>query len=486
MSQQLGRARRCAGAMFGPRRLPNMIRAGVVVLIVFAADFRGRPATGGQGAAAGGGLAELLEAQGWPEQPEGGGQPAGDAPPMDRPEAREMPPGEPQPETRAAPPEGGVVDRLRQAIDDRHATVTGTRLFETLAVIQAEEAVLAGMERTLKQCDVALTATKREVARLQTQSLISGPGADVAAMQMPGAQMALERAAARFQGQFLIVQAKREELQPLYAKAVEAVTEWMGHYREMRRCVGQDRRDPNGGAVVEALESEIATHPDFHDGRVLVAVAHIYHGDPAKAATHLRRVQEGDALGKYVGLLHATDIAFDRALAWVLLGEPKEIAKDTQRWDAQWLNHKSPRHLWLLGLFYSGKGQDQEAERRFDRCLRAAGFHDTKDPPAIGAAFLGDSAFFYLTTSNSKYLRVERARKILDRVPEDDRRWQVLRARAADLAERGRWQEAVEALRDCERRCPLTLVDEVQSQLAAYEQERAWTKPPPIKKKPAA
>jgi hypothetical protein len=397
-----------------------------------------------------------------------------------------MPEAQPQQLGGVIPPNGTVVDRLRQAIEDRHATVSGTRLLETLATIDSEEGILAGLQRTLQQCDVALTATRREVNRLQTMGLAGGPGADVAALEIPAAQMALAQAASRFEGQRLMVQAKQQDLQPLYAHAVGAINSWMDHYRDMRRCVGQDRRDPNGVAVVEALEAEIAARPDFHDGRVLVAVAHTYHGDPAKAAAHLRAAQANDGFGKHLGVLSSTDVGFDRALAWVLLGEPKEITNEMRAWDARWLNHKSPRHLWLLALAHAAKGQDQESERRFDRCLRAAGFNETTDPPAISTAYLGDAAFFYLTTSNPKYLRVERARKILARIPEGEGRWQVLRARAADLAERGDWKEAVKTLQDCERRCPLTLVDEVRGQVSAYEREQTWTRPPPPKKKPAS
>lgn len=459
---------------------------GALALVVVGGVTVGQPAARGPAPGAPGGLAELLDAQDWPDQSGADGEPADTAHQADRPAAGTMPEAQPRQPGGVTPPNGTVVDRLRQAIDDRHATLSGTRLLETLATIDAEEGILVGLYRTLKQCDVALTATRREVTRLQTMALGGGPGADVAALEMPAAQMAFARAASQFEGQRLMVQAKQQELQPLYARAVGGINSWMDHYRDMRRCVGQDRRDPNGVAVVEALEAEIAARPDFHDGRILVAVAHAYHGDPAKAAAHLRAAQANDGFGKRLGVLSSTDVGFDRALAWVLLGEPKEIANEMRAWDARWLNHKSPRHLWLLAIAYAAKGQDQESERRFDRCLRAAGFNDTTDPPAISAAYLGDAAFFYLTTSNPKYLRVERARKILARVPEGEQRWQVFRARAADLAERGEWKEAVKLLQECERRCPLPLVDEVRGQISAYDREVAWTRPPPPKKKPAS
>ena len=467
----------------GPR---IAICAGAMALVVLVGVAVGQPARRGPASGGPGGLADLLDAQDRPEQDGADGKPAGNAQRTDRPVAGTMPEAQPQQLGGVIPPNGTVVDRLRQAIEDRHATVSGTRLLETLATIDSEEGILAGLQRTLQQCDVALTATRREVNRLQTMGLAGGPGADVAALEIPAAQMALAQAASRFEGQRLMVQAKQQDLQPLYAHAVGAINSWMDHYRDMRRCVGQDRRDPNGVAVVEALEAEIAARPDFHDGRVLVAVAHTYHGDPAKAAAHLRAAQANDGFGKHLGVLSSTDVGFDRALAWVLLGEPKEITNEMRAWDARWLNHKSPRHLWLLALAHAAKGQDQESERRFDRCLRAAGFNETTDPPAICTAYLGDAAFFYLTTSNPKYLRVERARKILARIPEGEGRWQVLRARAADLAERGDWKEAVKTLQDCERRCPLTLVDEVRGQVSAYEREQTWTRPPPPKKKPAS
>jgi len=481
MSQQLSRRTKTTSIPTTRRGFHIGVNAAAWALIAIAGVAWAQPAPRG---AAAGGLADLLDAQGSLE-PEPDGQPAASAD-QGRPAVGVMPGEHPPQPGQAAPPHGAVAERLRRAIDERHAAVTESRIFETLATIEAEEGILAGMERTLKQCDVALTAAKRVFARLQTMALGGSPGADVAALEMPAAQMALIQAANHFEGQRLTVQAKRQELQPLYEHALQAITSWMEHYREMRRCVGQDRRDPNGSAVVDILETEISTNPDFFEGRILVAVAHMYHGDPTKAAAHLRAAQGDDALGRHLDVLASTDVAFDRAVAWVLLGEPKEIAKEMQAWDARWLNHKSPRHLWLLGLWYATKGQDQESERRFDRCLRAAGFNETKEPPPISAAYLGDAAFFYLTTPNPKYLRVERARKILARVPEGEARWQVLRARAADLAEQGEWKEAVELLHACERCCPLTLMEEVRSQVGAYEREQAWTRPPPAKKKPAA
>jgi len=430
-----------------------------------------------------GGLAELLEQEDWPED---GAEPVI---PVQRPRATPMP-AESTPQTPTVPvvqpnDHDVVVEGLRQAIQDRRATLVGTRLFERLAEIEAEERDLGDMLRMLQQCDVALTAAKRFLAQVQTQAAGSGPAAAMAAAQLANASTVVGAAQARFTDQARIVDTQRRKMQPLYRDAINAINKWMGHYRAMRRAVGQDRRDVHGKAVVYALEQAAAAEDDFHEGRILLALAHAYHGEPEKATAHLREAQADNALGKYLSILRATDVGFDRALAWVLLGQPAEVVKDMQEWDARYLNDKSARHLWLLGLWYATKGQDQEAERRVDRCLRAAGFYDKGKPP-ISSVYLGDGATFYFCTSNAKLLRPDRARKMLERVPEGDRRWQVLRAQAADLAERGDWKEAGAMLRECEQGCPLTLVDEVRSQLAAYEKEQVWTRPPPAKKKPAA
>jgi tetratricopeptide (TPR) repeat protein len=434
----------------------------------------------------------LLEQADWPEPEvfvEAAADEAKPAPAVTRgrPTARPQPP--PAAEVRVPDAEAvrtpgdGAIDRLRQAIDARHAAIDRSRPLRQLDTIRVEEAKLDAMLRLLKRCDTELTAAKRAFALVQAQATAAGPPGKAAAARLPAVRAAVDAAQRRFNDQARVVQGQRQLLQPLYRDAVASVSEWMTHYRGMRRCVGQDRSDTTGKAAVAILESAVTAREDFHDGRLLAAIAHVYHGDPTEAKRHLRLAQDENALAPYLPLLRGTDLGFDRSLAWVLLGDAGAVTADMQDWDARWLNHKSVRHLWLLALWYAGRGQDQEAERRFDRCLRAAGFNDA-NPPAIGAIYLGDSAYFYLATANPKLRKPDKARRILELLPAGDERWQVLRARAVALAEDGAWEPAAALLRDCEQRCPLPLVEEVRSQRTAYERKETWVRPS-VKRRPA-
>ena len=100
--------------------------------------------------------------------------------------------------------------------------------------------------------------------------------------------------------------------------------------------------------------------------------------------------------------------------------------------------------------------KDNEPKKYFDRALtKVAAFG--KPPKPLPEPLVGDAAFFYATTSNEKLINLDKAKKLLAKVPEKSDSWEVLRARAAVLFAEGKEAEGRTALETCRERAPNVL-----------------------------
>jgi len=352
---------------------------------------------------------------------------------------------DPQPLVRPALPDPAVRQTIEALISRRNQIIDRCSFFKTVETIWQEEVELV---RRLELNRVAAINLNAANARLQQVVAMGIHGEKF----LPAAQTQQRVAKDTLQTASKNVVLQREKLHPLYQKIGGNLGPLMQVYHDMRRLLVPDRRDPNRAAVLAGLELATAQRDDFYEGRVLAAMSQAYDGNTAAAERHLTAACVG--LDRYA--LYGTPWAADCCLAYLFLGQPGNVETYVARLKRLDSKRQTPLICWLVGQAEMLEGKDNEAKKYFERALSRAGFYDKKQPP-VPEPLLGDVAFFYATAKNDTIRNLDKAKALLERVPEQSDRWEVLRARAALLAAEDDTTAARATLDACRERAPGTL-----------------------------
>lgn len=264
---------------------------------------------------------------------------------------------------------------------------------------------------------------------------------------------------------------------------------WLTLYFKLRAFVPTSRRDPNLPVITGALEAAVGKRADFGEGRVLAAVCLLYGGDFEQAQ---RRLEEASTFLGAHGL-NVSPPGQDCCYGWLALQRPQavkgyvETLEDPKKFPTRIMTAYQSllvgNHGWQTAEFNNAKTFYQQVVSKTDVF---------KNPPTAAVTpMIADVAMFFLAAGNEGVRDPVRAEKLLDTIvpgqPGADS-WQVRRARAvlkATKADRavseGRqaegtalWEEAVRELTSCRQDSLPTLDAEIDEQLQAYRERKAW------------
>jgi len=343
-------------------------------------------------------------------------------------------------------PDPAVRQTIEALIGRRNQIIDGCSFFKTVETIWQEEVELVRRLEVNRVAAINLNAANARLQQVVAMGIHGEKFLPAARDQQRVAKDTLQKAVGN-------VVLQREKLHPLYHKIGENLGPLMQVYHDMRRLLVPDRRDPNRAAVLAELELATARRDDFYEGRVLAAMAQAYDGNTAAAEMHLTAASVG--LDRYA--LYGTPWAADCCLAYLFLGQPGNVETYVARLKRLDSKRQTPLICWLVGQAEMLEGKDTEAKKYFERALSRAGFYDKKQPP-VPEPLLGDVAFFYATAKNDTIRNLDKAKALLERVPEQSDRWEVLRARAALLAAEDDKTAARATLDACRERAPGTLL----------------------------
>lgn len=321
----------------------------------------------------------------------------------------------------------------------------------------------------LRQANANLSEAARAVAK-QTQALTQAHAMGEAGRGLQeDARAKLAAAQGHLRQANQLVQQRRTVWEPLNAKVQPRLAPWFACYREMRKFIKHDRRDPDRRAARRVLEQACGQRGDFYEGHVLTAIAAVFDGDPQTAQSHLQKAHDGFAACR----LFESGLANDYCYANLLLGRPEEV-KNWAAWVADLdSDRRTTMRCWIVALFHGRMAKWNEAKTWFTKAAAKESLFG-KNPKSVPEPLVGDMALFLLTAANDKVRDPQKAELLLDLLTAEASAWQVLRAQAARAADHGQWAEAEGLANECLQRCPPTMEAEIAAQRDSYRKQQSW------------
>lgn len=272
-----------------------------------------------------------------------------------------------------------------------------------------------------------------------------------------------------------------------------SLSKWFQTYFRIRALVPSSRRDPNLAGTTQALV-RAAQRKDFMEARILGAVCHMFAGNDDAAA---KLLDEASRL-LHENQLNPSPFGQDCCLAWLLLGQPERV----KGYVGVLTNKKLvPERLMtsfqatLVAMHEWQTYQFNDAKKYFNLAIDKAQILKADDLSEGAQSLAADAALFFLVAGNPGVRNPTQGARLLARIPDDNRMWRVLRARAAlsaskaaDAATDGTeaellWEEAVKELDACRQDSLPTLDKEIDAQLAKYRGKQLWYRErPPVAK----
>lgn len=302
----------------------------------------------------------------------------------------------------------------------------------------------------------------------------------------------------------LLEQVRRgEQLDPRQEKTLRgALRDWFKIYFEMRDFQPRSRRDPNLADVTGVFAQATGARKDFVEGRILGAVCQLYVGKPDQAAALLE--QGSDFLSSHA--LNPSPLGHDCCAAWLVLGKPEavtrfiDVLKDLKSKKVL-RDGLTPYQVWLVSTHAWQTFRYNEAKEYFELALRKADVWNGGAGDASG--LIADAATFYLLAGAAPPRDPSRGEKLIALgAAAPPASWAMQRAQAAlkaaqatqaaaegDAAKaRATWAAAVSELEQCRQDCVPVLDAEIDAQLQAYRDGKAWyrARPKPVPQQAAA
>lgn len=451
--------------------VPQLIGVGLAVACITIPAAQPKPRDDGH---IPGSLVDLLDQDGWeqppvemdtsPEAPEPQAPASESGVAPDQNLNKEQRPGVDQQPPQPDPNDAAALDNL---IQQRHAIVDGCNFFQLINDNLEAQQQVAVANAQLVQANVAIgkANTDINIARVQKNEALESRARgnlDAAQRAARNAGQALQQAVAKNQR--------------LWGQLQPNIVKFLALYQQMRKFVVYDRASPRLAAAHGVFKQACGMRADFHEGRVLAALCEAYVGNAGAAVAHL---QKGAFFGQ--PLFFAWQPANDMVLAYLLIGQPVEVAP----W-IKWVRgvdekRKTPTRCWLVALHGAIECKDNQAKEWFERCERRINSAAKKAnrPPAIPAEVAADWAFFLMTCPNEKFRDLGKAKQLVgNRDPGAS--WYVARAVAAVAAQEGQWQGAQRSAGLAGAHGPVVLIDEFADQVNAYKNQQPWMRARPV------
>jgi hypothetical protein len=377
------------------------------------------------------------------------------------------------------------LNAFNAALQQRDAAVGKGQLFEDFADWTKANIVLIG----LQQQKVALERQRNHLRRGIVHAQAIAPRFPAPLQQLKTQIAVIEKEISNLDnnpqlGKGLTVQ--QQHVLNLWGKTRPRLQQWLTSYSNLRSLLPMDPKSADFIPIKTLLEAE-SGRPGAYDIKVLLAILKCLGPQRNAQAAGIELQQLIKDYERYflvrmdADVRHWDIVGGDLFLACILAGQTQLVAGYADALNELPRNLRTPYRNALVCLYL--KFEDRES--LLDKALKTAAAEWGLLKGAANATannferevlemVAGQYAFFHFTCKNQRYRDPLAANRVVNLIAPPCSHWLYDLGKSADNAHQGKWAQAVEVLKECEERCPESVIPVVEKMKLAYAKKEQF------------